>query len=266
MHTFSPAKMWIAGLKSLSKPLAHLHTQFNRDIPWSTIDMDFMNLHQSAHGGREFGYLCTRLRKNRTVVVGHWEDPTISPQSVHEMVIDWLAAGLNPNEATIFVHDPSFYGSVALGGSIGAAEAYMRGEWSASDLATVIRIFAVDPEIGDGLDRGRDDHDGDDHHAARRPADDPQRAAAHRATMAHPLVRAQIREVLAGAERLPSPPQVALEILELVERETVLPEAPDGGREVEPHPHDVVPGAGDDANGAAYPGFQQGLGLGAREE
>ena len=51
MHTFSPAKMWIAGLKSLRKPFAHLHTQFNRDIPWSTIDMDFMNLNQSAHGG-----------------------------------------------------------------------------------------------------------------------------------------------------------------------------------------------------------------------
>ena len=77
MHTFSPAKMWIAGLKSLSKPFAHFHTQFNRDIPWSTIDMDFMNLNQSAHGGREFGFMCTRLRLNRKVIVGHWEDPTV---------------------------------------------------------------------------------------------------------------------------------------------------------------------------------------------
>ena len=74
MHTFSPAKMWIAGLKQLAKPLLHLHTQFNRDIPWSTIDMDFMNLNQSAHGGREFGYICTRMGKQRKVVVGHWND------------------------------------------------------------------------------------------------------------------------------------------------------------------------------------------------
>ena len=77
MHTFSPAKMWIAGLTELKKPFVHLHTQFGRDIPWSEIDMDFMNLNQSAHGGREFGFICTRLRKNRTVVVGHWEDPEV---------------------------------------------------------------------------------------------------------------------------------------------------------------------------------------------
>ena len=77
MHTFSPAKMWIAGLTALKKPFVHLHTQFGRDIPWSEIDMDFMNLNQSAHGGREFGFICTRLRKNRTVVVGHWEDPDV---------------------------------------------------------------------------------------------------------------------------------------------------------------------------------------------
>ncbi len=75
MHTFSPAKMWIAGLSILQKPFAHFHTQFNRDIPWDSIDMDYMNLHQSAHGGREFGFLCSRLRKNRKVIVGHWQDP-----------------------------------------------------------------------------------------------------------------------------------------------------------------------------------------------
>lgn len=75
MHTFSPAKMWIGGLKVLSKPLLHFHTQFNRDIPWSTIDMDFMNLNQSAHGDREFGFLMSRMRLNRKVVVGYWEDP-----------------------------------------------------------------------------------------------------------------------------------------------------------------------------------------------
>ncbi len=77
MHTFSPAKMWIGGLKALQKPFCHLHTQFNRDIPWSSIDMDFMNLNQSAHGGREFGFIGTRMRRERKVVVGHWQDPEV---------------------------------------------------------------------------------------------------------------------------------------------------------------------------------------------
>jgi len=77
MHTFSPAKMWIAGLSALKKPMAHLHTQFNRDIPWDSIDMDFMNLNQSAHGDREFGFICTRMRKNRKVIVGHWQDSDV---------------------------------------------------------------------------------------------------------------------------------------------------------------------------------------------
>ncbi|HSC52427.1 MAG TPA: L-arabinose isomerase [Phnomibacter sp.] len=77
MHTFSPAKMWIRGLKVLHKPLLHLHTQFNRDIPWSEIDMDFMNLNQSAHGDREFGFIMGRMRLNRKVVVGFWKDPNV---------------------------------------------------------------------------------------------------------------------------------------------------------------------------------------------
>jgi L-arabinose isomerase len=75
MHTFSPAKMWIRGLAILNKPFLHFHTQLNRDIPWDTIDMDFMNLNQSAHGDREFGFIGSRMRLNRKVVVGHWEDP-----------------------------------------------------------------------------------------------------------------------------------------------------------------------------------------------
>lgn len=77
MHTFSPAKMWIAGLKSLNKPFVHLHTQFNRDIPWQTIDMDFMNLNQSAHGDREFGFIGSRLRLRRKVITGHWQDERV---------------------------------------------------------------------------------------------------------------------------------------------------------------------------------------------
>jgi L-arabinose isomerase len=80
MHTFSPAKMWIGGLKALTKPYMHLHTQFNRDLPWSEIDMDYMNLHQSAHGDREFGFINSRMRKNRKVVVGHWQAPQVVEQ------------------------------------------------------------------------------------------------------------------------------------------------------------------------------------------
>lgn len=80
MHTFSPAKMWITGLNILQKPLLHLHTQFNRDIPWKDIDMDFMNLNQSAHGDREFGFLVSRMRMRRKVVVGHWQDPEVLEQ------------------------------------------------------------------------------------------------------------------------------------------------------------------------------------------
>ncbi|NPV67373.1 MAG: L-arabinose isomerase [Anaerolineae bacterium] len=87
MHTFSPAKNWIAGLKALQKPLAHLHTQFNQDLPWATIDMNFMNLNQSAHGDREYGFMVSRLRLNRKVIVGHWEDP-----EVHAQIGAWARA------------------------------------------------------------------------------------------------------------------------------------------------------------------------------
>lgn len=87
MHTFSPAKNWIAGLTALQKPLLHLHTQFNRDIPWSEIDMDFMNLNQAAHGDREFGFMMSRLRLRRKVVVGHWRDSGLQAQ-----VGSWMRA------------------------------------------------------------------------------------------------------------------------------------------------------------------------------
>ncbi|HWR36809.1 MAG TPA: L-arabinose isomerase [Clostridia bacterium] len=87
MHTFSPAKMWIAGLSSLNKPFAHLHTQFNRELPWSTMDMDFMNLNQSAHGDREFGFGVSRMRMQRKVIVGFWQDA-----DVHEELGAWARA------------------------------------------------------------------------------------------------------------------------------------------------------------------------------
>jgi len=77
MHTFSPAKMWISGLRALRKPFVHLHTQFNRELPWATIDMEFMNLNQSAHGDREFGFLASRGRMRRKVIVGFWQDEDV---------------------------------------------------------------------------------------------------------------------------------------------------------------------------------------------
>ena len=85
MHTFSPSKMWIAGLTALQKPLLHLATQFNQDIPWDSIDMDFMNLNQSAHGDREHGFITSRLNVKRKIVVGHWENP-----EVRERLGSWM--------------------------------------------------------------------------------------------------------------------------------------------------------------------------------
>lgn len=80
MHTFSPAKMWIRGLGELQKPLCHLHTQYHAGIPWGSIDMDYMNLHQSAHGDREFGFMASRMRKARKVVAGHWKSERVRKQ------------------------------------------------------------------------------------------------------------------------------------------------------------------------------------------
>jgi len=89
MHTFSPAKMWVNGLKILNKPLLHLHTQYNTAIPWKTIDMDFMNLNQSAHGGREFGFMCSRLRMGRKVVVGHWQE-----KKTIDGIVGWIRVAI----------------------------------------------------------------------------------------------------------------------------------------------------------------------------
>jgi L-arabinose isomerase len=93
MHTFSPAKMWIAGLDALDKPLLHLHTQANVDLPWSTIDMDFMNLNQAAHGDREFGYIQTRLGLSRKTVVGHVSNP-----STISRIAGWARAAIGRAE------------------------------------------------------------------------------------------------------------------------------------------------------------------------
>src|SRR5690625_1059210 len=95
MHTFSPAKMWIAGLKALQKPLMHLHTQYNRDVPWETIDMDFMNLNQAAHGDREYGFIGTRMDVSRKVIVGHWQNKEVTGR-----VSDWMRTAVAVSEGS----------------------------------------------------------------------------------------------------------------------------------------------------------------------
>ncbi|HKM97338.1 MAG TPA: L-arabinose isomerase [Buttiauxella sp.] len=93
LHTFSPAKMWINGLSILTKPLLQFHTQFNAQIPWGSIDMDFMNLNQTAHGGREFGFIGARMRQQHTVVTGHWQDP-----QAHQRIGSWMRQAVSKQD------------------------------------------------------------------------------------------------------------------------------------------------------------------------
>ena len=95
MHTFSPAKSWILGLKEYQKPLLHFHTQFNRDIPYDTIDMDFMNENQSAHGDREYGHIFTRLHKERKVIMGYWAD-----EDVQKRIGSWMCTAVGVVESS----------------------------------------------------------------------------------------------------------------------------------------------------------------------
>lgn len=93
MHTFSPSRMWIRGLSPFRKPTLHLHTQYGSALPWESIDMDFMNLHQSAHGDREFGFLSSRLRREHKVVAGHWQSPAVGAE-----VDGWMRAAMAWND------------------------------------------------------------------------------------------------------------------------------------------------------------------------
>ncbi len=95
MHTFSPAKMWIIGLQEYHKPLCHLHTQYNEEIPYDTIDMDFMNENQSAHGDREYGHIVTRMGIERKVIVGHWKNPAVSKK-----LADWMRTAVGIMESS----------------------------------------------------------------------------------------------------------------------------------------------------------------------
>jgi len=147
MHTFSPAKMWIGGLKILQKPLMHLHTQFNRDIPWDSIDMDFMNLNQSAHGDREFGFIMSRMRLERKVVVGHWQD-----SEVLEQINTWsrAAAGWHDWQGARFVRfgDNMRYVAVTEGDKVEAELkfGYSVNTYGVGDLVKVIDAIS-DKEV-----------------------------------------------------------------------------------------------------------------------
>ncbi len=167
MHTFSPAKMWINGLKILQKPLLHLHTQFNRDIPWKDIDMDFMNLNQSAHGDREAGFIMSRMRLNRKVVAGHWQDPEVLQQAG-----DWsrAAAGWHDWKGAKFVRfgDNMRYVAVTEGDKVEAELKFgysvnyhgigdlvkVVNETADSDIDTLIKEYEDSYTLADGLKKG----------------------------------------------------------------------------------------------------------------
>jgi len=171
MHTFSPAKMWIGGLRILQKPIVHLHTQFNRDIPWDTIDMDFMNLNQSAHGDREFGFMMTRMRLDRKVVTGHWQDPETLGQ-----LNAWAraAAGWNDWQGARFVRfgDNMRYVAVTEGDKVEAELkfGYSVNTHGVGDLVkvinsvtdksidTLVEEYADSYTLADSLHKGKDRH------------------------------------------------------------------------------------------------------------
>ncbi len=170
MHTFSPAKMWVSGLKALTKPICHLHTQFNRDIPWGEIDMDFMNLNQSAHGGREYGHILTRMRIQRKVIVGHWE-----ASDVRAAVADWVGVALGWDEMrnlkVVRFGDNMRYVSVTCGDKVEAERVFgfevnthgigdlvaVINESSDADIDRVCQEYAdlyeLAPELAKGAER-----------------------------------------------------------------------------------------------------------------
>ena len=150
MHTFSPAKMWIAGLSALDKPLLHLHTQANVALPWADIDFDFMNLNQAAHGDREFGYIQTRLAVRRKTVVGHVSDPRVVDQ-----VATWAraAAGWAATRALKLARfgDNMRFVAVTEGDKTEAEAVFgvQVNTWGVNDLAKA--VADVDPADVDAL-------------------------------------------------------------------------------------------------------------------
>ncbi len=172
MHTFSPAKMWIGGLTNLRKPLVHLHTQFNRDLPWAEIDMDFMNLNQSAHGDREFAFIQSRLGRGRKTIVGHWEDPAVATRlgwwtraaaGWHEAQRLRIARfGDNMREVAVTEGD-KVEAQARLGfavNSYGVNELAAAVERANGDrVASTVREYEAAFEVADALRNGGDRHD-----------------------------------------------------------------------------------------------------------
>ncbi len=172
MHTFSPAQMWMPGLKTLAKPLLHLHTQHNAEIPWDSIDMDFMNLNQSAHGGREFGFAVTRLGVPRKVVVGHWKE-----QRVQEQIGAWSTVALAHHDATVGriarfgdnmrrvavtegnkVSARAQFGYSVEGFGVGDLVEYVDAV-SDADIDRTVEEYRSEYEIAKGLDKGGERHE-----------------------------------------------------------------------------------------------------------
>ncbi len=170
MHTFSPAKMWIHGLKELNKPLLHLHTQYNKEIPWDDIDMDFMNLNQSAHGDREFGHITARMRLNRKVVVGHWQDAKTVSQ-----VAGWtrVAAGWADSQEMLIVRFGDQMNNVAVtdGDKVDAERVFgyhvdycpiaelvaFQDKVTDAEVAEVVKAYEADYELADNCKEGGKD-------------------------------------------------------------------------------------------------------------
>ncbi len=171
-HTFSPAKMWIGGLGILNKPFVHLHTQYYRDLPWSEIDMDYMNLHQAAHGDREFGFMCSRMRLERKVVVGHWQDPEVQERIGvwTRAAIGWQAAqgakicriGDNMREVSVTEGDKvaaeARFGYSVNGYGVGDLVAFVN-EQSDSDVDALCATYADEYDVVPALLKGGASHE-----------------------------------------------------------------------------------------------------------
>lgn len=174
MHTFSPAKMWIRGLNALQKPLLHLHTQFNRDIPWDKIDMDFMNLNQSAHGDREFGFIMSRMRLKRKVVVGHWQN-----ENTLKKIDIWAraAAGWHDMQGARFVRfgDNMRFVAVTDGDKV---EAEMRFGYAVNTHGVGDLVKVIDETSDADIDKLCDEYD-----ASYKVADALRKGGAQRASL-----------------------------------------------------------------------------------
>lgn len=172
MHTFSPAKMWIHGLQELRKPILHLHTQYNKEIPWNDIDMDFMNLNQSAHGDREFGHIMARMRMSRKVVVGHWQDPKTVSQ-----IAKWsrVAAAWADSQDMLIIRFGDQMNNVAVtdGDKVEAERVFgyhvdyspiatlvkVQDNVSDEDVAALVKVYEQEYELADNCKEGGKDRD-----------------------------------------------------------------------------------------------------------